>query len=64
MPDSTNMVAPAQRRWLPLLAASLLNLFHGGQAEWLPTFHVTYLCVGAMSMLAALIFYRLDQTRN
>lgn len=46
------------------VAASLLNLFHGGQTEWLPTFHVTYLCVGAMSMLAALIFYQLDHTRN
>ncbi|MFR9720937.1 multidrug transporter subunit MdtD [Aeromonas diversa] len=46
------------------VAASLLSLFHPEGGQWLPTFHLTYLCVGLMSMLAALIFYQLDQTRN
>ncbi|MDO2949984.1 multidrug transporter subunit MdtD [Aeromonas simiae] len=43
------------------IAASLLNLFHGEQETWLPTFHITYVAVGVMSMLAALIFAQLGQ---
>ena len=42
------------------IAASLLGLFSAGQAvqesgRWLDGFHLTYLCIGLMSMLAALI---------
>ena len=42
------------------IAASLLGLFSAGSSaadgQWLGGFHLTYLCIGLMSMLAALIF--------
>ncbi|MFM5509580.1 multidrug transporter subunit MdtD [Aeromonas rivipollensis] len=46
------------------IAASLLGLFSAGQPaqaseRWLGGFHLTYLCIGLMSMLAALIFAQL-----
>ena len=49
------------------IAASLLGLFSAGtsagslvaEGQWLAGFHLTYLCVGLLSMLAALIFAQL-----
>ena len=45
------------------IAASLLGLFSAGTSaangQWLAGFHLTYLCVGLLSMLAALIFAQL-----
>ena len=45
------------------IAASLLGLFSAGSSasggQWLAGFHLTYLCIGLMSMLAALIFAQL-----
>jgi MFS family permease len=45
------------------IAASLLGLFSAGSSasggQWLAGFHLTYLCIGLMSMLAAIIFAQL-----
>ncbi|MGL6615839.1 multidrug transporter subunit MdtD [Aeromonas caviae] len=50
------------------IAASLLGLFSIGQPEesdrWLEGFHLTYLCIGLMSMLAALIFAQLAREKR
>lgn len=41
------------------VSASLLSVFQQSHDNWLPTFHLTYVSVGLMSMLAALIFAQL-----
>ena len=45
------------------IAARLLELCSAGTSaangQWLAGFHLTYLCVGLLSMLAALIFAQL-----
>lgn len=50
------------------IAASLLGLFSAGAdaagGQWLAGFHLTYLCVGLLSMLAALIFAQLERTQT
>jgi MFS family permease len=47
------------------IAASLLGLFAAAHSEqWLHGFHLTYLCIGLMSMLAAMIFAQLRDERE
>jgi len=51
------------------IAASLLGLFSAGlpaqdSERWLGGFHLTYLCIGLMSMLAALIFAQLARKES
>ena len=47
------------------IAASLLGLFAAAQSEnWLHGFHLTYLSIGLMSMLAAMIFAQLADERE
>ena len=51
------------------IAASLLGLFSAGlpaqdSERWLGGFHLTYLCIGLMSMLAVLIFAQLARKES
>ncbi len=50
------------------IAASLLGLFSAGSSaadgQWQGGFHLTYLCIGLMSMLAALIFAQLARDKR